>query len=126
MTKQTDGTVDRTVLPAPDPEFRGKIEVAFKDSEAAFPEPVMPPAGAPNVLLIMGDDVGVSAAAGTSRGSEFEWVGNRCYSWPEECVMKVRSSLKSLKRKDGSVVVRRRGRTFIVNKRNPRWKARQG
>jgi large subunit ribosomal protein L36 len=31
-----------------------------------------------------------------------------------------------LKRKDGSIVVRRRGRAFIVNKRNPRWKARQG
>jgi large subunit ribosomal protein L36 len=40
--------------------------------------------------------------------------------------MKVRNSLKSLKQKAGSVVVRRRGRTFIVNKRNPRWKARQG
>jgi large subunit ribosomal protein L36 len=44
----------------------------------------------------------------------------------EDGVMKVRSSLKSLKQKDGSVVVRRRGRTFIVNKLNPRWKARQG
>ena len=41
-------------------------------------------------------------------------------------VMKVRNSLKSLKHKDGSVVVRRRGRTFIVNKLQPRWKARQG
>ena len=40
--------------------------------------------------------------------------------------MKVRSSLKSLKAKDGSVLVRRRGRTYVVNKRNPRWKARQG
>jgi large subunit ribosomal protein L36 len=40
--------------------------------------------------------------------------------------MQVRSSLKSLKKKDGSVVVRRRGRTFIVNKLHPRWKARQG
>jgi large subunit ribosomal protein L36 len=40
--------------------------------------------------------------------------------------MKVRNSLKSLKNKEGSVVVRRRGRTFIVNKRHPRWKARQG
>jgi large subunit ribosomal protein L36 len=40
--------------------------------------------------------------------------------------MKVRSSLKSLKQKDGSVVVRRNGRTYIINKRNPRWKARQG
>jgi large subunit ribosomal protein L36 len=40
--------------------------------------------------------------------------------------MKVRSSLKSLKAKDGSRVVRRRGRTFIINKLHPRWKARQG
>jgi large subunit ribosomal protein L36 len=40
--------------------------------------------------------------------------------------MKVRNSLKSLKRQAGSTVVRRRGHTFIVNKRNPRWKARQG
>jgi len=40
--------------------------------------------------------------------------------------MKLRSSLKSLKEKDGSVVVRRRGHTFVVNKRHPRWKARQG
>ncbi|HEV7760751.1 MAG TPA: type B 50S ribosomal protein L36 [Acidimicrobiales bacterium] len=40
--------------------------------------------------------------------------------------MQVKNSLKSLKQKEGSVVVRRRGRTFVINKRNPRWKARQG
>lgn len=40
--------------------------------------------------------------------------------------MKVRNSLSSLKKKDGSIVVRRRGRTFVINKRNPRLKARQG
>jgi large subunit ribosomal protein L36 len=40
--------------------------------------------------------------------------------------MKVRNSLKSLKRKDGAVVVRRRGRAAVVNKKHPRWKARQG
>jgi large subunit ribosomal protein L36 len=40
--------------------------------------------------------------------------------------MKVRSSLKSLARKAGSVVVRRGKRTYVVNKRHPRWKARQG
>ena len=40
--------------------------------------------------------------------------------------MKVRSSLGSLKHQDGSTVVRRRGHTFIVNERHPRWKARQG
>lgn len=40
--------------------------------------------------------------------------------------MKVRASLRSLKNKDGSIVVRRRGKTFVINKRNPRWKGRQG
>jgi large subunit ribosomal protein L36 len=40
--------------------------------------------------------------------------------------MKARNSLKSLKAKDGSIVVRRRGRSFVINKRNPRWNTRQG
>lgn len=40
--------------------------------------------------------------------------------------MKVRSSLRSLKNQPGSQVVRRRGRVYVVNKRNPRLKARQG
>ncbi|MDA3645705.1 type B 50S ribosomal protein L36 [Saccharopolyspora indica] len=40
--------------------------------------------------------------------------------------MKVRASIKSLKNKEGSQVVRRRGKLYVVNKRNPRWKARQG
>jgi large subunit ribosomal protein L36 len=40
--------------------------------------------------------------------------------------MKVRNSLRSLKDKPGSTVVRRHGRTVVVNKLHPRWKARQG
>ncbi|MDR7279600.1 50S ribosomal protein L36 [Catenuloplanes atrovinosus] len=40
--------------------------------------------------------------------------------------MKVRSSLRSLARKPGSQVVRRRGRVTVVNRRNPRWNGRQG
>ena len=40
--------------------------------------------------------------------------------------MKVRASLRSLKDKPGPIVVRRRGKTFVINKKNPRWKARQG
>lgn len=40
--------------------------------------------------------------------------------------MKVRASLRSLKEKEGSMVVRRRGKTYVINKRNPRFKARQG
>ncbi|NLG55065.1 MAG: 50S ribosomal protein L36 [Rhodococcus sp.] len=40
--------------------------------------------------------------------------------------MKVRASLKSLKKAPGSQVVKRRGRIFVINKKNPRFKARQG
>ena len=40
--------------------------------------------------------------------------------------MKVRSSLKTLKNDKDSKVVRRRGRVYVINKKNPRKKARQG
>lgn len=40
--------------------------------------------------------------------------------------MKVRNSLRSLKNVPGAQVVRRRGRVFVVNRKNPRSKARQG
>ncbi|MDX2644956.1 type B 50S ribosomal protein L36 [Streptomyces sp. NBC_00510] len=40
--------------------------------------------------------------------------------------MKVRASLRSLKNAPGSQIVRRRGRVYVINKRDPRFKARQG
>ena len=40
--------------------------------------------------------------------------------------MQVRNSLRALKAKDGSYVVRRHGRVFVLNRKNPRIKARQG
>ena len=40
--------------------------------------------------------------------------------------MKIASSLKSLKKRDlNSKLVRRRGRVYIINKKNPKFKARQ-
>jgi large subunit ribosomal protein L36 len=42
-------------------------------------------------------------------------------------VMKVRSSLKSLKgRHRDCKVVRRKGRVYVINKTDPRFKAKQG
>ena len=42
-------------------------------------------------------------------------------------VVKVLKSLKSAKRRDRLCrIVRRRGRVYVINKRNPRFKARQG
>ena len=39
--------------------------------------------------------------------------------------MKVRNSLKSLKNKPSAQVVRRHGVVFVINKKEPRFKARQ-
>jgi large subunit ribosomal protein L36 len=41
-------------------------------------------------------------------------------------MVKVRSSIRSLKAHPGSVVIRRHGRILVINKRDPRLKARQG
>ncbi|MGX9967073.1 type B 50S ribosomal protein L36 [Roseomonas sp. F4] len=41
--------------------------------------------------------------------------------------MKIRNSLKTAKTRDKNcILVRRRGRTYVLNKKNPRLKARQG
>ena len=40
--------------------------------------------------------------------------------------MKIKSSLKSIKKRDlNSNLVRRRGRGYVINKTNPKFKARQ-
>jgi large subunit ribosomal protein L36 len=47
--------------------------------------------------------------------------------FPALPTMKVASSIKSLKnRHPGCQVVRRKGRIYVINKTNPRFKARQG
>lgn len=41
--------------------------------------------------------------------------------------MKVRNSLRALKKRDKDCrIIRRKGRVYIINKKNPRFKARQG
>ena len=41
--------------------------------------------------------------------------------------MRIRNSLRAAKVRDKNCrVVRRRGRVYVINKRNPRYKARQG
>jgi len=47
------------ILPQPDFHFRGEVGRTYQDSDPAqFPQPVQPPKGAPNVVLILLDDVG--------------------------------------------------------------------
>lgn len=51
------------VLPRAAEPFGGKIGTSYADSTPAFPKPVTAPAGAPNVFLILTDDVGFGAAS---------------------------------------------------------------
>jgi arylsulfatase A-like enzyme len=55
------GTVDGRYLPGAPPSFRGDIQPNAYQSKPYWPELLTPPKGAPNVLLIMTDDVGFSA-----------------------------------------------------------------
>ena len=55
------------VLPQPQPPFKGKIERTAKDSTPDFPKGVEAPKGAPNVLLILTDDVGFGASSKIGR-----------------------------------------------------------
>jgi arylsulfatase len=50
-------------LPRPEPAFKGKIGHTVKESKPDFPAEVQAPPGAPNVLLILTDDVGFGASS---------------------------------------------------------------
>src|SRR5262245_47393205 len=51
-------TIDGRYLPNPPPPFGGTINLSARDSKPWWPPQVVPPKGAPNVLLIMTDDQG--------------------------------------------------------------------
>jgi arylsulfatase A-like enzyme len=54
-------TIDGKQLPAPPQSFGGEINQLAQDSKPYWPARIVPPKGAPNVLLIMTDDVGFGA-----------------------------------------------------------------
>jgi len=56
-------TIDGKQLPPPDPKFGGLINKTAKDSKPYWPPRVVPPTGAPNVLLIITDDAGYGVAS---------------------------------------------------------------
>src|SRR5215831_11467205 len=55
--------LSQEVLPQPEQPFKGKIGRTAKDSIPDFPKGVEAPKGAPNVLLILTDDVGFGASS---------------------------------------------------------------
>ena len=56
-------SAQEAVLPKPEPPFQGKIGRTVKDSMPDFPKSVEAPSGAPNILLILVDDVGFGATS---------------------------------------------------------------
>jgi arylsulfatase A-like enzyme len=60
-----DREIRRDVLPVPDRPFEGLITYDAKDPDTSFPpiEPLRPPDGAPNVLVVLIDDVGFGASS---------------------------------------------------------------
>jgi arylsulfatase len=56
-------TIDGKQIPPPDPKFGGVIKDSAVGSTPFWPPTVVPPKGAPNVLLIMTDDQGYGATS---------------------------------------------------------------
>ncbi len=51
------------VLPTPPTPFKGTINLRAKESKSDFPQPARAPKGAPNVLIVLLDDVGFGATS---------------------------------------------------------------
>lgn len=70
----------QVTLPYAEPHFGGSVGTTFKDSDpAAFPQPVKAPEGAPNILLVLLDDVGFgqfSVAGGGVPSPNMEKLAN--------------------------------------------------
>lgn len=61
-------TVERSVLPIPEAAFKGRIATTARESTADFPKQIQAPDKAPNVLIVILDDVGFGHA-GTFGGA---------------------------------------------------------
>jgi len=61
----SEDKIQRSILPIPDPTHVGLTTYDAKDPDTKFPpiEPLRPPKGAPNVLVILLDDVGFGASS---------------------------------------------------------------
>ena len=57
--------LQREILPIPDRPYSGFVAYDAKDPDSGFPpiEPLRPPAGAPNVLIVLIDDCGFGASS---------------------------------------------------------------
>ena len=78
---RTPDASSRAVLPIPDRDYAGKVLYDAKNPDVKFPpiEPLRPPDGAPNVLIVLIDDVGFGASSafgGPAETPTFEAVAS--------------------------------------------------
>jgi arylsulfatase len=79
-TRTGANSIDRTNLPLPESKFGGVIGFSYLDSKVDWPKVPTPPAGAPNVLIILLDDVGfgqVSSFGGPVQTPELDKLAAR-------------------------------------------------
>jgi Sulfatase len=57
--------IQRTILPIPDAQYAGLTTYDAKDPDTKYPpiEPLRPPKGSPNVLVVLIDDCGFGASS---------------------------------------------------------------
>jgi arylsulfatase A-like enzyme len=65
MAHENDRLVKRDILPIPDDQWVGLTTYDAKDPDTKYPPivPLRPPSGAPNVLIVLLDDVGFGASS---------------------------------------------------------------
>jgi len=63
MAVSAEDAFDRTRLPIAPAPFSGKADPSLQQSEPAWPKPATAPVGAPNILLVLTDDVGFGASS---------------------------------------------------------------
>ncbi len=69
-------SVEGNQLPAPTPKFEGVIRESVTDSKPWWPPRVVPPNGAPNILLIMTDDQGYGVPSTAASSRRRHWIGS--------------------------------------------------
>jgi len=69
-------TISGRQLPPPDPKFGGVIKEKASESKPWWPPRIVPPKGAPNLLLIMTDDVGFGAPPSAASSRRRHWIGS--------------------------------------------------
>jgi large subunit ribosomal protein L36 len=89
---------------------------------------VLVEAGRVRPKLLVGAASAIDSPRGPPYGPPLARAGMRfAHAVIESAAMKIANSLKSLKKRDKNCrIVRRKGRVYVINKTNPRYKARQG